>query len=126
MCIRDRYPLDGDDFDTLFRRADSAASWAKQAGRNTHRFFAPEMQARSARLLALETALRKALERDELMLYYQPQISLASGAVIGVEALARWRHPVHGLVSPAEFIPIAESTGLILPIGCLLYTSRCV
>lgn len=111
------YPTDGEDFETLLRKADTAANWAKQEGRNTYRFFAPEMQARSARILQLETALRRALERDELLLHYQPQISLATGSVVGAEALIRWRHPDHGLISPAEFIPIAESSGLILPIG---------
>lgn len=111
------YPLDGSDFETLLRKADTAANWAKQEGRNTYRFFASEMQARSARVLQLETALRRALEREELLLHYQPQVCLKTGAVVGVEALIRWRHPEHGLISPAEFIPIAESSGLILPIG---------
>jgi len=111
------YPADGEDLETLLRKADTAVNWAKQEERNTFRFFAPEMQGRSARILKLETSLRRALERDELLLHYQPQIGLASGAVVGVEALIRWRHPEHGLISPAEFIPIAESSGLILPIG---------
>ena len=111
------YPVDGDDFETLLQKADTATNRAKEEGRNTYRFFAPEMQNRSARTLQLEAALRRALERNELLLNYQPQVDLATGKVIGMEALIRWRHPELGLVSPAEFIPIAESSGLILPIG---------
>ncbi|HET7776217.1 MAG TPA: EAL domain-containing protein, partial [Azospira sp.] len=111
------YPNDGGDFETLLRKADTAANWAKQQGRNTYRFFAPDMQAQSHRVMQLETALRRALERQELLLHYQPQVHLQSGAVVGVEALIRWNHPEQGLISPAEFIPIAESSGLILPIG---------
>lgn len=111
------FPTDGENFETLLRKADTAANWAKQEGRNTYRFFTTEMQVRSARILLLETSLRRALERDELLLHYQPQVSLKTGAIIGVEALIRWRHPEHGLISPAEFIPIAETSGLILPIG---------
>lgn len=111
------FPTDGENFETLLRKADTAANWAKQEGRNTYRFFATEMQVRSARILLLETSLRRALERDELLLYYQPQVSLKTGAIVGVEALIRWHHPEHGLIPPAEFIPIAESSGLILSIG---------
>jgi len=111
------YPNDGQDFETLLRKSDTAANWAKQQGRNTYRFFAEDMQAHSTRIMQLETALRRALERDELLLHYQPQVSLESGQVVGVEALIRWNQPSHGLISPAEFIPIAESSGLILPIG---------
>ena len=90
---------------------------AKQDGRNAYRFFTSEMQARSERTLTLENALRRALERDQLRLHYQPQVSLVTGAVVGAEALLRWNHPELGHVSPAEFIPVAESCGLILPIG---------
>jgi EAL domain-containing protein (putative c-di-GMP-specific phosphodiesterase class I) len=90
---------------------------AKRDGRNNFRFFTAEMQASSARNLQLENALRRALERDQLRLHYQPQVSMEDGRVIGAEALLRWQHPELGMVSPAEFIPIAEDSGLILSIG---------
>lgn len=111
------FPNDGLDLDALSRCADIAMYQAKEGGRNGFRFFTPELQARSDRKLFLGNALRRALERGELQLQYQPQMSLKTGATVGVEALLRWNHPDHGSVSPAEFIPIAESTGLILPIG---------
>lgn len=111
------YPSDGEDFDTLSKCADTAMYRAKQEGRNTFRFFTPEMQQHFARNLKLEGALRHALGRDELSLHYQPQIALENGRIIGVEALLRWLHPELGEVSPIEFIPIAEDSGLILPIG---------
>ena len=111
------FPADGADFDTLSKRADIAMYRAKHDGRNNFRFFTAEMQAKSLRTLQLETALRRALERDQLCLHYQPQMCLDDGRVIGAEALLRWQHPELGRVSPAEFIPIAEASGLILPIG---------
>jgi diguanylate cyclase (GGDEF)-like protein/PAS domain S-box-containing protein len=111
------FPSDGDDFDTLCRCADIAMYRAKRDGRNAYRFFTGEMQAQSARMLMLENALRRALEREQLRLHFQPQVSLASGRVVGAEALLRWQHPELGLVSPAEFIPVAETTGMILPVG---------
>lgn len=111
------YPEDGLDFETLYQHADTAMNRAKQDGRNGHRFFMPEMQIRSERTLLLENALHRALERDEFFLNYQPQLSMDGSKVIGVEALLRWRHPELGLVSPAEFIPLAEANGLIVGIG---------
>ena len=111
------YPGDGEDFETLAKCADTAMYRAKQAGRNTFRFFTQEMQEHSARILRLENALRHALERNELQLHYQPQVALEDGCIVGAEALLRWRHPELGAVSPAEFIPIAEDSGLIVPIG---------
>ncbi|HEY8879601.1 MAG TPA: EAL domain-containing protein [Roseateles sp.] len=114
------FPTDGDDFETLCKCADAAMYRAKKDGRNAYRFFTSEMQAQSARALQLENALRRAQERDQLSLHYQPQFALdAQGEshIVGAEALLRWNHPELGWVSPAEFIPIAESSGLILPIG---------
>lgn len=111
------YPSDGMDFDRLYQSADVAMYRAKRDGRNTFRFFTTEMQERSARRLLLENALRNALERNQFELHYQPQISMQSGQVIGAEALLRWHHPELGAVSPAEFIPVAEESGLILGIG---------
>lgn len=111
------YPSDGEDFDTLSQHADVAMYRAKHDGRNSFRFFTSEMQARSVRTLHVESALRHALERDQLRLYYQPQVSLSDGRIIGVEALLRWQHPELGLISPSEFIPIAEASGQILQIG---------
>ena len=111
------FPQDGADFDTLTQSADVAMYRAKLDGRNTFRFFTPEMQAQSVRALQLDNALRRALERDQFHLHYQPQMSLTTGAVRSVEALLRWQHPQLGSVSPAEFIPIAENSGQILQIG---------
>ncbi|HNK05743.1 MAG TPA: EAL domain-containing protein [Giesbergeria sp.] len=111
------YPQDGKDFDTLSRCADAAMYIAKQGGRNHYRFFTAEMQADSDRSLLLENALRRALERNQLYLHYQPQVCVASGTIVGAEALLRWEHPELGRVSPAEFIPVAESSGMILPMG---------
>ncbi len=111
------YPDDGNDFDTLSQCADVAMYRSKLDGRNTYRFFTPQMQADSLRALVLENALRRALERGQFSLVYQPQFSMASGAIRNVEALLRWNHPELGNISPAEFIPIAEDCGQILPIG---------
>ncbi|MBR7777964.1 EAL domain-containing protein [Undibacterium rugosum] len=111
------YPCDGSDLETLSRNADAAMYMAKHSGRNTFRFFTQEMQERSLRHLELVNALRHALNLNQFELHYQPQISLLDDRVIGAEALLRWRHPVLGMVSPAEFIPVAEESGMILEIG---------
>jgi diguanylate cyclase (GGDEF)-like protein/PAS domain S-box-containing protein len=111
------FPGDGKDFDTLFKCADTAMHRAKSNGRNHYMFFTPEMSVGSARNLLLEHALRHAVERNELRLHYQPQVSLTDGRIVGAEALLRWRHPDLGEVPPAEFIPITEDTGQILQIG---------
>jgi diguanylate cyclase (GGDEF)-like protein/PAS domain S-box-containing protein len=111
------YPDDGVDLETLSQHADAAMYRAKQEGRRCYRFFTAEMQARSARHQQLVTALRSALERKQLEVYYQPQASLRDGRIIGAEALLRWQHDELGAVSPQEFIPVAEYSGLIMPIG---------
>lgn len=111
------YPDDGDDFDALLRKADSAMYYAKDAKGNTYRFFDSKMNEDAIELVGLRNGLRIALERNEFVLHYQPQIDLSSGAVIGAEALIRWQHPELGLLPPGKFITLAEDSGLIVPIG---------
>ncbi|MDD0810965.1 EAL domain-containing protein [Curvibacter sp. RS43] len=110
--------------DEMLQRADLAMYQAKAAGRNTLRFFDPAMQALVAQRAAMEADLRVAIRDGQLLLYYQAQVS-AAGQVVGAEALVRWRHPQQGLVSPADFIPLAEETGLILPLGLWVLTEGC-
>ncbi len=110
-------PADGDTFEALSMSAETAMYSAKQAGRNAYRFFTPEMQVQTSRALQLENGLRRALELQQMHLVYQPQVALQDEHIVGMEVLLRWEHPVLGHVSPAEFIPIAEESGLILPIG---------
>ncbi|MDD5717787.1 MAG: EAL domain-containing protein [Sulfuricurvum sp.] len=111
------FPIDGNDYETLTKNADTAMYQAKQEGRHNYRFFTKAMQERSARNLQVSNALYHALERNQMRVVYQPQIALPDESIIGAEALLRWNHPILGEVSPAEFIPLAEDIGLILPIG---------
>jgi diguanylate cyclase (GGDEF)-like protein len=111
------FPGDGDDADTLMKNADAAMYHAKAAGRDNYQFFTAAMNQATAERLALEVGLRGAIERGELFLHYQPQVDVASGRVVAVEALARWEHPERGLIPPLKFIPVAEETGQIEAIG---------
>ncbi len=111
------FPDDGADATALLRLADLAMQDAKGQGGNTFRYYAPAMNARMAARFAMEADLRQALEKGELLMHYQPQVSLVNGAITGAEALLRWRHPTRGMVAPNEFIRLAEETGLVLPLG---------
>ena len=111
------YPDDGEQLDSLLRNADTAMYRAKGCGRNNFQFYVADMNVRARERLMLENALRRALVRDEFELYYQPRVDIYSGRVIGAEALLRWRHPDMGMIPPAEFVPILEETGMIIPVG---------
>lgn len=120
------YPFDGEDSDTLIKNASGAMHEAMQnAGRNTIQFFADDINQRSKRLIKLEAELHRALERDELVVYYQPKVDLRTGNILGMEALIRWQHPQLGIVPPNEFIPLAEQTGLIEDIGQWVASKVC-
>jgi len=119
------YPDDGLDAETLIKNADTAMYQAKENGRQTYQFFKPAMNVRAVERQAIEASLRRALERQEFALHYQPKINLRTGGITGAEALLRWTHPIRGLVSPAQFIPVAEDCGLILPIGKWVLREAC-
>ncbi|MGA7181243.1 MAG: EAL domain-containing protein [Thiobacillaceae bacterium] len=119
------YPDDGRDTATLIKNADTAMYHAKESGRNNYQFFQQEMNARAVERQSIEAGLHHALERQEFLLHYQPKVDLHRGTIVGIEALVRWQHPQRGLIVPAQFLPIAEDSGLILPIGRWVLREAC-
>jgi diguanylate cyclase len=119
------YPVDGEDAETLIKNADTAMYHAKENGRNNFQYFTAEMNVKVVARQSLEASLRRALEREEFLLHYQPKVNLNTGEITSVEALIRWQQPDRGLVSPAQFVPIAEDSGLIVPIGRWVLREAC-
>jgi diguanylate cyclase (GGDEF)-like protein/PAS domain S-box-containing protein len=119
------YPTGGQDAETLLRNADTAMYRAKERGKNYFQVYKPDMNIGAVERLTLEGALRKALDRQEFVLHYQPQIELRTGKITGIEALVRWQHPQHGLIAPIDFIKLAEDTGLIIPLGEWVLNTAC-
>jgi diguanylate cyclase (GGDEF)-like protein/PAS domain S-box-containing protein len=121
-----QYPADGDNPGALLRAADTAMYAAKAKGRGTHCYFTPELDVASQRRILLISDLHNAYARGEFVLHYQPQVATGSGSIIGVEALLRWKHPLHGMISPVEFIPLLEETGLIIEVGTWVLKTACL
>jgi len=119
------YPQDGNTTEELLKNADVAMYKAKEAGKNDFKFYAEGMNASAVNFLLLENDLRRGIEQEQLQLYYQPQIDLSSAKLIGMEALVRWQHPQRGMISPVHFIPLAEETGLIEPLGDWVMREAC-
>jgi diguanylate cyclase (GGDEF)-like protein/PAS domain S-box-containing protein len=119
------YPEDGEDAETLIKNADMAMYHAKEDGRNNFKFFKPEMNRKAVERQTIESSLRRALERREFLLYYQPKVNLGTGQITGVEALVRWEHPTRGILLPAQFVPIAEDCGLIVDLGRWVLREAC-